>query len=504
MKRSALSLGILFSLAASACDQPSTNDAGVDARPADANATQDAGSEDSSMRIDAYSANPLGEFCHPLAMNLCASAMTCGCGDILPGGLDIAACTARYEAECTSAWQPFVLAGAIIDPIAAAACAATIEANSVACAAPSGVAAFALCAPFAVDPVGLGEDCAAPYCAGGNGYCAGNTCVARSAVGEPCEDMFRCATGLVCNEGMCAALLPGGGDACLSNLDCHPTLSCIDGTCEALHTTGADCTSTRDCARGLVCTAGTCTARSGANCGEINECGNLAQCAQPSSCRAPLTAGLTCVTNSDCAPSLYCADASKTCVTRPAIGARCGNGVICAAGAGCDADSSDGVCRALGAAGTACLFGESGPFVCRAGLACTDNVCGALPTEGENCAGVDICAPGLGCAFGPKGSTCITPRTTGESCENRQACRTDHYCGAAGTCRPDVAIGATCSPDFGDCGGACVPDASGGFTCRASLSEGGTCLALTDCSEGLTCLVRAEDTRCIADICASL
>ena len=503
MHRFALPLTLACSLIASACDQPATSDAGVDASRRDGS-VDDATPTDAFMRMDAFSADPLGAFCTPLAMNLCTSAMTCGCGDILPGGLDIAACTARFEAQCRSAWEPFVTAGAVFDPVAGAACAATIEANSLPCGAPSGVAAFALCAPFAVDPAALGEDCAAPYCADGNGYCQGNSCVPRGMVGATCSDMFSCATGLVCNDGMCTALRESGATGCTADLDCRPPLSCIDGTCEALHAMGAACTTTRDCARGLVCNASVCSARTGTTCSDLNECGSLTQCARPSSCRAPLARGAACISNSDCAASLYCNDASRTCVDRPAVGALCGNGVICAEGAGCDNDSADGRCRAFGGRGSSCLFGETGPFLCATGSACIDGGCGPLPVEGEPCAGVDTCAPGLGCAFGPKGSFCVIPGVADELCENRQACRTDHYCAAAGTCQPDVAIGAPCSPDLGDCEGACVPDASGGFTCRANVAEGGTCLDVSDCVSGLTCLVRAEDTRCIADICARL
>ena len=502
MNRNGLALGALLTSSLLGCESTPAADAGFDARADTAN--HDAAAADAVIALDAFSADPLGAFCTPLAMNLCASAMTCGCGDLLPGGLDLSACSARFEAQCREAWAPFVTAGATFDPVLGAACAATIQANSVPCATPSGVAAFALCTPFAVDPAGLGEDCAAPYCAGGNGYCQGNTCVPRGAVSAPCSDMYSCATGLVCNGTECAALLPSGAAGCTSNLDCRPPLSCIDGTCEALHVTGAACTSTRDCARGLVCNASVCSARSGTTCSERNECGNLAQCARPSSCRAPLARGASCITNTDCAASLYCNDATQTCLDRPAAGARCGNGIICAAGAGCDADSSDGFCRAAGPAGSSCLFGEFGPFVCATGLACLEGTCGGLPVEGEPCAGIDVCAPGLGCAFGPKGSVCVTPGGAGASCQNRQACRADHYCSAGGTCEPDVALGTACDPGLGNCGGACVPDSSGGFTCRASVAEGDACLDVADCTSGLTCRVREEDTRCIADICAAL
>lgn len=479
-----------------------------DAGAIDASGLDAASSDDTARPVDAPSApGELADYCRPLAELLCMRASSCGCGAILPGGvLDVAACTARWQGDCEAAWGPFVAAGARVDAARAMACVDVVADATPTCAPPSGLAAFALCEPFVIDPAGLGERCASPYCAGGEGVCARGgaspTCVARGGADAVCDDMFSCATGLACLGGRCAP--PGDvGAACTIPTECLPSLVCVAGECAARAPSGAHCTDSSACEPGLLCEGGVCASRTGTQCDDAHPCGSLERCAQPSSCRAPLGLGGACRENADCEASLYCEDATHTCAARPTEGMACANGVICAPGLGCDMDGG-GTCRVLGGAGMPCLFGEFGPFLCAEGFACAGGTCGALPTEGQACAGVDTCAAGLGCAFGPGGSICVVPRAEGEACENRQACRAELFCGSSGTCEPDAAIGAPCDPSLGDCGGACVLDDSGGFTCRAPLAEGAGCLANEDCGAGLTCLVRSEDTRCLAEICASL
>ncbi len=514
MKRSSFAHGLAFSLVlVIGCGDPGGSDAGLDAASTADDASLDVLLGFESGAVDGGPAGVIADYCRPLAEALCMAGDACDCGEVLPGGeLDVAACTARWQVECEASWGPFVAAGARVDPARAAACVAIVSDASPECGAPSAVAAFALCEPFVIDPSAIGESCASPYCAGGAGVCArdgeGRTCAMRGAVGATCEDMFACATGLACLDGTCGEL-GEQNDPCTSDLACAPPMFCGPGGCTMRVEAGGLCDETRGCAHGLVCDdAQRCVARTGTTCDDTTPCGSLEFCASPPSCRAPLAAGGACRENADCAASLYCEDASKTCVARPTDGMACANGILCAPGAGCDMDGG-GTCRTLGGAagggaGEACLFGEFGPFLCAAALACSSGVCAALPTEGQMCAGSDTCAAGLGCAFGPGGSICVVPRGEGEPCENRQACREDLHCGSGGTCTADVAIGETCSPSFGDCGGACVPDASGGFVCSARVAEGATCLADEDCEVDLTCLVRPEDTRCLAEICRSL
>jgi hypothetical protein len=60
-------------------------------------------------------------------------------------------------------------AGAVIDGAAARACVEAVRDGTPSCARPDGTVAFAVCAPFAVEPVAIGEACQTPYCAGGEG-----------------------------------------------------------------------------------------------------------------------------------------------------------------------------------------------------------------------------------------------------------------------------------------------------------------------------------------------
>jgi hypothetical protein len=477
-------------------------DAGVDAG---GDAGVDAGSDAGVVPGE------LSDYCRPLALQICESAESCGCGEVFPSGaLDVEACAARFEVTCLESWQPLVAAGAVVDGLAAAECARLVEEATVECAAPSGLAAFAVCAPFVVEPVAIGEACSTIYCANGEGFCRreeGPTgiCTTRGAEGEACSDMFSCATGLACDGERCARLAEVG-EACTQPSGCRPPAQCVGGRCELLRAVDGACEDTTQCAFGSVCVAGRCAERAAPTCDDVEApCGNLTTCGRLSACRAPADVGEACVENADCRAELFCADDSKTCATRPAEGASCGNGVICGVGLGCDADGGSGTCAALPTSGEPCLFGERGPFLCAEGLACRDGVCGALPNEGEACAGLDTCAAGLGCSFEATGSVCVVPRGAGEPCQNNQACRADHHCAPSGSCAPDVAPGETCVLGAGDCAGACTLGDDGGFVCLAErLSDGDRCADDGDCADGLTCRARAEDSRCVAQVCSSV
>ena len=496
----ALCLAPLFAL--TACESGTV--VSTDAGPPDA-PSGDASSGDASP--DAVT--PMGDlestYCRPLSQSICESASECGCGVVLPGGaVDVPACTTRLTAECMTGWGPFLDMGAVLDPAAASACAAMIEARTLPCDEPSGLVVFATCAPFLVDPAAIGASCRTPYCAGGEGRCVEGTCRAAAGVDAPCGGMFACDAGLVCDDGTCRALLAEGASGCDADLDCAPPLRCIEGSCSPLRARDAACTDSSQCERGLICDAGACAIRESTTCSESeNPCGSLERCAAFPVCVAQGGAGASCADNADCAAELYCADETRTCQARPGLDQACGNGVSCAAGLGCDLDGA-GLCRALPGMGQPCLFGEFGPFLCAEGLACSDGTCGPLPTEGQPCAGSDTCAPGLGCAFGPDGSTCITPRGVGEPCENRQACRAELHCGDEGTCVADVAIGEPCRPGYDDCATACLPDDAGTFRCRALLADGERCAFDDDCGASLTCLAREADSRCLPLVCGAL
>lgn len=501
LARSLLCLAV-FTLAA--CPGPvEMTDAGPE--PADApalDAPVDASADTREVPDAPIAAGDLTrDYCTPLATQICASAERCGCGAIVPGGtLDLSGCVSRWTARCLEAWQPFVDAGAAIDQGAASACVAALETGTPECARPDGASVFAVCAPFAIEDAALGEACTTPYCGGGAGACVGGVCVARGAAGATCDDMFFCGTGLSCNEGTCTAFQPEGG-LCDTELDCAPPYHCrpneVSATCQLLQGVGVVCGDATDCEVGLRCEGGVC-ADAPATCLTTSECGNRSECGGLRSCTPRRGLGSDCREDRDCEASLYCGDAS-TCVIRPTNGETCARGTLCAAGLGCTTDG--GSCAPLPVSGAPCAFGEFGP-TCAEGFAClSDTMCGPLPVAGEPCAAGNLCAAGLGCDFGPSGSTCIVPRTEGGSCESDRSCADAFHCGPAGTCAADLPAGAPCSVG-NECSGVCAPSASGGLSCADAPGAGDPCIFSDECPDALTCA--ATTLTCLPEICREL
>jgi hypothetical protein len=484
------------------CSDP---DPAVDAGRSDGGAS-DGGSSDAAFDAGLDASTPDGGgsdlnavFCEPLAAFVCGSASDCGCGALVPGGaLDRDACVARWTVRCAALWQPFLDAGAVLDPAAASACIDAVRAGTPACARPSGTVVFAECRPFLIDPAAIGAPCTSPYCAGGDGVCVEGMCAMRGAAGASCGDMFGCATGLACDGERCFELRDSGA-ACTVDLECAPPLRCVSGAsgtvCGALGEIDAPCIAASDCAIGLVCEDGACSAGPAA-CDDGATCGHAAMCGGARTCVPRSPAGAECAGDRDCEASLFCD--GGTCTARPGDGDSCARGTVCAAGLGCDTDG--GTCRPLPTGGMPCAFGERGPL-CADGFACADGtVCGPLPVAGEPCAGTE-CAPGLGCDFTPEGSICIVPREEGGSCESDRSCAAAFHCGPSGTCEADLPAGSPCTVG-NECAGICGPDASGGLSCRDAPDEGDPCVFADDCPASATCA--AEERRCFPEICAEL
>jgi len=457
----------------------------------------DAGGPDATPDAPDVEGDLERDYCTPSMALVCSRAQTCGCGTLLPGGaLDVAACTKRLSETCMAAWGALVAAGAKIDEAAAAACVAKLDQATPACGEPSGAVVFAACAPFAIDPADIGEDCKTPYCAGGSGRCVKGKCTAAGGAGTECQDEYRCASGFVCSpvKGTC---VPQGtaGTTCDVTQECAPPLACLGGSCKALGAAGAPCKDASECGVGLVCTADRCAAPPTA-CAHASDCGQGASCGGPRTCVARLGAGGACAEDRDCEPSLFCDDVGRTCTTRPAQGEPCAKGTICAAGLGCNAES--GTCLPLPGDGEPCAAGE--PF-CADNLGCNDFVCGPLPAEGAPCTVDYRCADGLACDFARDGSTCIAPRAAGEPCASDRSCAAGLHCGAAGTCEPKRPAGAACTSSA-ECTGICAPDESGGLSCRAAPAMGDPCLVGDDCPVTLRCA--AQTKTCIAQVCSAL
>ncbi|MBN8610289.1 MAG: hypothetical protein J0L92_06880, partial [Deltaproteobacteria bacterium] len=91
------------------CGDPGPTDAGVDASSSADDSGLDAAAAFESGVPDGGPGGVIADYCHPLAEAICTAASDCDCGEVLPGGvLDVAACTARWQASCEEAWGPFV------------------------------------------------------------------------------------------------------------------------------------------------------------------------------------------------------------------------------------------------------------------------------------------------------------------------------------------------------------------------------------------------------------
>ena len=156
--------------------------------------------------------------------------------------------------------------------------------------------------------------------------------------GGTCKQDFECKSGSCSgdgnSEGKCF-VLPGEGEAC-ANMDefggdCADGLNCVDGTCEAPHAEGEQCTISADCQEGLGCdSSGTCA--------------------------TPKEAGEPCQVRADCA-SRNCADdgnGNTVCGPKKDDGAECSASAECKSG-NCSFDQNfNGTCAGGGTAGATC------------------------------------------------------------------------------------------------------------------------------------------------------
>lgn len=251
----------------------------------------------------------------------------------------------------------------------------------------------------------------------------------------------------------CASIYVGQvqvGSACRFG-QCVPSAYCsadVDkvcpGTCKARVQAGGTATSGVECAAGLVLISGTCSQPPGEGAG----------CAPVSG------------TPALCAPGLVCAADTKKC-TKPRV-----SSATCSATEPCDTfyRCVNGTCTPPGDVGDDCATSTSG-LSCKLELYCkgtgTTRVCAERLGEGGSCTTGSDCLPTLRCrltAPGAMTSTCQKPIAKNGACSTGTAsdCETGTYChGTSMTCVPELADGATCTPNdrcnLGTCtGGKCV------------------------------------------------
>jgi hypothetical protein len=153
----------------------------------------------------------------------------------------------------------------------------------------------------------LGEQCRSDFecetsaCTGSSTTCG--TCVNRKKAGDACTDNAECPVGGICVE---KCFVPAYlGDVCDQLHLCSSGLRCVTGKCEKAGAVGADCDSDNDCdiTALIECnkTAGKCEKNTfldpGDSCPAAFDPGPPMVCAKGSSCIRPQFEAGTCVTN---------------------------------------------------------------------------------------------------------------------------------------------------------------------------------------------------------------
>lgn len=190
----------------------------------------------------------------------------------------------------------------------------------------------------------------------------GGSCLIDDECLSQACDKSACNSTVACCVGVCVTRVPAGGDCSASGARCADDLFCrrsptdATATCTALIADGQPCTSTDSCVAGRRCNVVTGT--SAGTCGVLPAHGQACP-------------GQICDALAD-----VCDPASKTCVTRIAVGADCSAiPTGCVAYANCDATTKTCVARKRG--GEAC----SQTTDCLSGVACTNGVCAPHPDE---------------------------------------------------------------------------------------------------------------------------
>lgn len=403
-------------------------------------------------------------WCPVYADRYCGAATVCGC-DGVPGFADAAgSCLDRAERGCRAqvdGYAPGVDSGALVPASEVPeGCAAALEQALAGCQMPPSEIFIVQC------PLVWPRDAASKL----------------PGPGESCADGL-CAEGARCNgSGQCAA--PSAGAACD-----------VDGDCLAAERCGP---------------AGRCLSpdfdEPRIACAGPDACGGDLQCLASArrECQ-PQQSGAACSDDLACVATEFCGDDGR-CAPEPSAGEACGAGAACAEGLGCAMSPPDeGTCQPLPALGEPCAGGRSGPFLCSAGLACRDGVCGQPPEANERCAvGEVVCADGLGCHVEGAESLCKPRVGAGAPCGLDDSCGAGLFCDfQQGECAAFYAEGSACSGG-NECGpeGACVPDAEAAFRCVPRPGLGGACF-LDSCADGLYCGTPYEAGLCAPPMCAA-
>jgi hypothetical protein len=278
-----------------------------------------------------------------------------------------------------------------------------------------------------------------------------------------------CASGQVCNVGVCSVSCPG------TQVNCNGV--CVDPKTDPIHCgatlgcgVGGIGTGGASCASGQVCNVGACS---------VSCPGTQVNC--NGACVDPKTDQIHCGATAGCGTSGGLA------------GASCASGQVCNAGA-CSVScpgtqvNCNGVCvdpktdrLHCGATSGCGVSGGSGGATCASGQVCNAGACSvSCPGSQVNCGGlcVDLQTDGLHCG------TCATTCASGKAC-------------VAGVCSASCASGQTA------CGGVCTntsfdPSNCGacGNTCTAPANAGSAYCSMNAC--GYVCTAGYRDCNGLA------
>ena len=234
--------------------------------------------------------------------------------------------------------------------------------------------------------------------------------------------------------------------------------------CVSFSKLGEPCGQTSDCVAGTFCADFECVSPADLDeeCGPHAHCTDGSVCVLPEwppsggRCRTPGSDGTPCSFDSDCDPHLSCLVGYGRCGAPRPLGAPCKHNVDCEGKLVCAPRAlppHGTVCSVRGWVGAPCIESSSCDYL----LHCVKSSI-AEPTDVGACVGL-----------GGEGSTCV-----------RGSCSEELWC------VPSCALpGTSSSSPTAPC---TSPDAGNGLgMCRGPSEEGGPCLDIAGCVDGLSC-----------------
>jgi hypothetical protein len=355
----------------------------------------------------------------------------------------------------------------------------------------------------------LAADCASGFCVDGfccDSACAGvcDRCNLPGALGTCTPVDERGTINVSCGRYYCAGAGPDCPTSCAGNADCNSSSYCSGGQCLARWALGTPCQPGDPCQ--VTCEDGVCcnTTGCGGACdrcdlpGSVGTCGPVPagsagspSCA-PYVCSGSFAACWTfCSSDTMCASDSYCVTDTQRCTSKNGNGQACTGANACQSGfcvnGKCCSGACTGQCEACDAGGT-CQPVVGPPVAGHPSCATDGSVCGgacdgSLRTACGYPGGQTACRPSScsgGVAIGP--ATC---NGTG-ACPASSATPCAPYTCGASACRTTCATDGDCTSGYYCSSSACVPRQPRGTACTATNQcQSGFC------ADGICC-----DTAC--------